>query len=98
MAGGGLMPRPARRGPTTLEGAFRVLGAAPTYRELRFVRDALFASGSEEAVELLYAAADPRGGGFDELVAVAERNGSSAFVALDLVSEPVEAAERVSEA
>jgi hypothetical protein len=73
-----------------LEGAFLVLGSAPTYRELRLVREALFASGSEEAVGLLYAAADPVGGGFDELVAIAQRNGSSAFVALDLVTEPVE--------
>jgi hypothetical protein len=66
------MPRPARRGPTTLAGAFRALGAGPTHRELRLVREALFASGNEEASGLLdAAAADLQGGAFDELVALA---------------------------
>jgi hypothetical protein len=71
------MPRPARRGPTTLEAAFRALGPAPTHRELRLVRKPLAAAG-----------ADPRGEPFEALVAIAEQNGASGFVALDLVSEP----------
>jgi len=54
------MPRPARRGPTSLEGAFRVLGLAPTDRELRLVRRALLSAG-----------ADPTGESFEELVAIA---------------------------
>jgi hypothetical protein len=72
------MPRPARRGPTTLEGAFRALGPAPTHRELRLVRKAVLEVG-----------VDPCDVPFEELVAIAEQNGSSAFVALDLVTEPV---------
>jgi hypothetical protein len=67
---------------TSLEGAFRVLGPGPTDRELRLVRQALLAAGA-------FPQAEP----FAELVAIAERNGSSGFVALDLITEPVEADE-----
>ena len=72
------MPRPSGRGPTTLEGAFRALGPGPSHRELRLVRKAVLAAG-----------ADPCDVPFEELVAIAEQNGSSAFVALDLVTDRI---------
>jgi hypothetical protein len=72
------MPRPAAHGPTTLEGAFRALGPAPTDRELQLVRKALAVAG-----------VDSRNVSFEELVELAERSGATAFTALDLITEPV---------
>jgi hypothetical protein len=79
------VPRRVRAAPVgggLLAGALRVLGMAPTYRELGVVAESLRGTDAERA--LRQAAGDQEGWG--RLVGLAEANGSSGFVTLDLVT------------
>lgn len=69
-----------------LERALVALGPAPSHRELELVAETLRASGDEEAIAALEAAAD-LGDAFEALVELAEASGVGPFTALDLVTE-----------
>ena len=66
-----------------LERAFAALGPGPTARELSLVAETLIGSGDEEALaEIVRANTDEEA--WKRLIALADANGSSGFVALDL--------------
>jgi hypothetical protein len=71
--------------------AFRALGPRPTPQELEAVAAALLRSGDREALALFDEAAKDLPISFGRVVELAERAGAHAFVALDLLTEVVDA-------